>query len=363
MNYTLELSDLMEHEKVIEQGLASFVEVGYALLAIRDGKKYRAKGFETFERYCAERWDLKRQRAYEYIGAAEAVHSIEMSSNGRQKLPTSERQARPLTRLAEPEHVAQAWERAQEIAIEVAEAKPTPTEPKITAKIVERAVAESGNLKTIRKPTIGGISHPARYSDALLPVFAELLADHKKVLDPFAGTGRIHELEGHITIGVEIEPEWATLHPDTIVGNALVLPFDDEEFDAICTSPCYGNRLADSHNAIDPGARHSYTHDLGRTLSKDSSGAMQWGDDYRKFHVMAWAEAIRVLRPGGVFVLNISDHIRNFTRCPVSAWHATILLNKGLKLIDCVPVSTSRLRAGENADARVDAELVWAFQK
>lgn len=362
MSYTPELADLMEHEKVIEQGLASFVEVGNALLAIRDGKKYRAKGFDTFERYCSERWELSRPRAYQFVDAAEAVRAVEMSTNRRQtELPTSEYQVRPLTRLKEPEQVAQAWDRAQELAVEVAEAKSTA--PKITAKIVEQAVTEI-QPKTIRKKDLGGgLSHPARYSDALLPVFAELLADHKKVLDPFAGTGRIHELEGHITVGIEIEPEWAALHPDTIVGNALVLPFDDEEFDAICTSPCYGNRLADSHNAIDPGARHSYTHDLGRQLSEDSSGAMQWGDEYREFHVMAWDEALRVLRPGGIFVLNISDHVRNFTRCPVSAWHAATLLDKGLELIDCVPVATSRLRAGENADARVDAELVWAFQK
>ena len=39
-----ELLDLMEHEKVIEQGLAGFMEVGHALLTIRDGRKYVAAG-------------------------------------------------------------------------------------------------------------------------------------------------------------------------------------------------------------------------------------------------------------------------------------------------------------------------------
>jgi hypothetical protein len=34
-SYTPELADLFEHEKVIEQGLAGFVEVGLALLAIQ----------------------------------------------------------------------------------------------------------------------------------------------------------------------------------------------------------------------------------------------------------------------------------------------------------------------------------------
>ena len=48
---------------------------------------------------------------------------------------------------------------------------------------------------------------------------------------------------------------------------------------------------------------------------------MQWGDAYRSFHVKAWREAWRVLRPGGRFVLNIKDHIRNGERMPVTDWH------------------------------------------
>ena len=43
---TPELARLMEHERTIEQGLATFVDVGVALAAIRDGQMYQAKGFE-----------------------------------------------------------------------------------------------------------------------------------------------------------------------------------------------------------------------------------------------------------------------------------------------------------------------------
>ena len=90
--------------------------------------------------------------------------------------------------------------------------------------------------------------HPARFNDRILEAADQLLGPRLGwILDPFAGTGRVHELRrsGRFTIGVEIEPEWAAMHPRTIVGSALALPFGAETFDAIVTSPTYGNRMAD----------------------------------------------------------------------------------------------------------------------
>lgn len=216
------------------------------------------------------------------------------------------------------------------------------------------------------KPDLGGgISHPARYSDELFPQFIDLLAGYLTVLDPFGGTGKIHQLEAHdhITKAVEIEPEWATLHPNTIEGDALALPFADAEFDAICTSPTYGNRLADHHDAKDDSVRRSYTHDLGRTLNPNNSGGMHWGDAYREFHDAAWAEAVRVLRPGGRFVLNIKDHIRAGRYQDVTAYHLDALVKLGLTIAAVRPVATRSLRSGTNGELRVDAELVIALDK
>lgn len=230
----------------------------------------------------------------------------------------------------------------------------------------EAIIAGTDREMTVRspiaKPDLGdGVSHPARYSAELMPVLQaavpiELFA---RVLDPFAGTGRIHEL-ANTTVGVEIEPEWAALHPDTQVGSALDLPFDDEAFDAIVTSPTYGNRLADHHNASDPERRRSYTHDLGRPLHEDNSGAMQWGSAYREFHTQAWAEAWRIVRPGGRFVLNIKDHVRDGERQHVAGWHVTELILVGFELLWCVDVGTRQLRQGENAELRFD-EQVFVF--
>lgn len=218
--------------------------------------------------------------------------------------------------------------------------------------------------KKLYASRLGEVAHPAVFSNRVLARIPELLSpDIKRVLDPFAGIGKIHELPKMVgwrmeTVGIELEPEWALVHPDTAVGNALALPFGDDSFDAVITSPVFSNRLSDSHNAKDPSFRRSYTHDLGRTLSPESSGAMQWGAEYRNFHVKAWLEAQRVVRRQ--FVLNISDHIRNKERVFVSSWHIETLIGIGFKFDRIINIDTARMKYGENRE-RVDAELLVSF--
>lgn len=213
------------------------------------------------------------------------------------------------------------------------------------------------------------IKHPAKYSDALIPVLAEIVKRYgcKNILDPFAGTGRIFELWDHgveadIT-AVEIEPEWASLFQMTICADALDLPWDGGYFDCICTSPTYGNRLADHHNAKDASKRNGYKFALGRDLHENNSGKLQWGEDYRFFHRDAWFEALRVLRDGGIFILNISDHIRGGRVMPVTDWHARTLQAWGARLIEHHKIETPRLRYGANHRARVNHESVIVFRK
>lgn len=204
--------------------------------------------------------------------------------------------------------------------------------------------------------------HPAKFSDEILPIIDRLLGDAEMVLDPFAGVGRIHELNRE-TVGIEIEPEWALQHPRTFIGNALKLPFPDETFDAIATSPCYGNRMADHHDAKDGSRRITYRHLLGRPLHPDNSGKLQWGDAYRAFHLKAWAEAVRVLKRNGRFVLNISNHIRANKEQLVTEWHSGVLGGMGLSVEEIVTVKTPRLRFGQNHEARPTREFVILFKK
>lgn len=127
---TKEASDLALHEKTIRQGLSTFYEVGSALLAIRDGRLYRAS-HKRFEDYCQEQWNMTRMRAAQLIEAAEAAADVK---HVLQK-PENSRQASALAK-APKEKRADVWEKV------VGSAPLDNGKPKITAKHVEKVVAE-----------------------------------------------------------------------------------------------------------------------------------------------------------------------------------------------------------------------------
>lgn len=202
------------------------------------------------------------------------------------------------------------------------------------------------------------VKHPAKFSEVILDRIGELLDEHgcpKRIIDPFAGTGRVHRLaEGRDTeiVGVEIEQDWAELHPNTVVGDALDLQFPDDHFDGLVTSPCYGSRMADHFNAQDGSRRHSYTFDIGHDLHPNNSGTLQWGIAYRVFHDAAWTECLRVLGPEALVIVNVSNHIRLGVEQPVTEWHLQWFLAHGCLIADLDRVVTPRLRDGANREAR-----------
>lgn len=208
------------------------------------------------------------------------------------------------------------------------------------------------------------IPHPAKFNDNVLSYIERPLRGYYHVLDPFAGTGKLMEIGAEHQIFLnEIEPEWARQGRADSVADARHLPYPNGFFDAVATSPCYGNRMADHHDAKDGSKRTTYRHCLGRPLHPANSGQLQWGQTYRDFHIEAWKECRRLLRPGGRFILNISDHIRKGERVEVSKWHLETLLGLGFILEGTHEVPTPRLRFGANGNLRVDHENVFVLRK
>lgn len=108
MNDITTLERLNELELVIEKGLQTFVEVGNALMEIRDTRLYREQ-FGTFEDYCRDRWGMSKMHAYRLIDAAQVVTNLE--SNQLVTFPSNEAQTRPLAQLS-PELQREVWQQA-----------------------------------------------------------------------------------------------------------------------------------------------------------------------------------------------------------------------------------------------------------
>lgn len=219
----------------------------------------------------------------------------------------------------------------------------------------------------------------------------------KLVLDPMAGTGRVHQLRdlGYITRGVELEPEWAAYHPETLVGDATNLDVCwREKFAAVVMSPPYGNRMADGYAGercaehgghsqrkawggkriacieCRPHDRLTYRIALGHELAEGSAAGMQWhsgplGDAYRETMTKVLREVKRVLVPGGLFLLNIKDHARGGEPQYVPQWFEETCQRPaliGLDLVEWRDIGTHHMGFGQNGKARFP-ERLYVFRK
>ena len=214
--------------------------------------------------------------------------------------------------------------------------------------------------------------HYARYSPAIIEAIEQRIGHSKMILDPMAGTlERLSCLEKpergyHLVWGVELEPEWAEgyEHERLIQGDARSLPYDDEFFDAIVVSPSYGNRDCDKTGTWwDNASRMTYAGALGRDVS-DGSGCIKWGPEYRTIHAEAWVEAIRVLKPNGLFFINLKNFVQRGAIVRMAAWHKGTLIKYGLEEIDDTAVPARGRPSGANYDVRAeDTEKIYVFQK
>jgi len=98
-----EVCALTDCENVIQRGLSTFLEVGEALLKIREGRLYR-EFYATFEEYCRKRWQMGRRYACRLTAAAAVAKNLGPIGH----IPTHETQLRPLTKLP-PEKQLAVW--------------------------------------------------------------------------------------------------------------------------------------------------------------------------------------------------------------------------------------------------------------
>lgn len=255
--------------------------------------------------------------------------------------------------------------------------------------------------------------HPATFSVPIQTELVDMLdAEIRRqakdyplnVLDPFAGVGTIHNLVDEaelplVTFGLELQPEWAAAHPQTVCGSVLEVDriFERPMFEVIATSPCYGNRMADSQDAQErckacggtgrmvstacprcegtgrnTYERNTYTHKLRESGAEpvardDNACVMQWGARYRTFHDQAWTACDQVLVPGGLVLLNIKNHVRTVRGVQaeqrVVEFHINTFFRLGYTLKETRSIPTRGLAHGQNHDVRTDAELVVALRK
>jgi hypothetical protein len=219
---TIENTRLTELESTIEHGLQTFVEVGNALMEIRNGRLYQAQ-YDTFEDYCRERWVMGRSYVNKLISASEVVQNLG-TIVPRNELPQTESQARPLSQLT-PDQQREVWPLVLETA----------PNGKPTAAIVESVVKDYNYLRDNRRSQISDIytplgmdacQTPAYAIDPLLPYLPEGL----NIWEPACGEGLLED--------ALIDSGFHVVSSDILTGQNF-FEYQPDTWDAIVTNPPY----------------------------------------------------------------------------------------------------------------------------
>jgi hypothetical protein len=218
--------------------------------------------------------------------------------------------------------------------------------------------------------------HPAKFSQVLISHLYDRIRNEPFVVDCFAGTCQLIRVlglgfTGHLFM-VELQPKWMPrlFHPQVTLwpGNALYLPFPSGSVPCFCSSPCYGNRFSDHHNAKDPYLRESYHHChircTGVELEPGNAGILNFKEpEYKIFHYRHLIEVYRCLAPGGNYILNMSNHMRLQKEIQVVAWWLEAAKVCGFVVDDDLAIRTKRMRKGQNHLERVEHEHIITLRK
>lgn len=174
--------ELDEAEQAIADGLDTFVQVGHAFTAIREGKGYRLRGYSTFEAYCDERWHVSRFYAYRLMDAARVANALLPIGN----IPETESQARELMPLLKQDTDA---------AVEVWQELKAEHGDKVTAKLIREAVAQR-----LEVPEPVGLPEPKPSS----LTFADIVQAQEAVWEDGKPT---HKTFGELAESPAVQPE------------------------------------------------------------------------------------------------------------------------------------------------------------
>lgn len=137
-----ERKSLHSLEKVIAGGLQSFIEVGLALLEIRDTRLYRDQ-YPTFEAYCLDRWEISQSQGYRLIDAGRVAEDL---SPMGEAMPQRERQIRPLVPLDSAQR-REVWSQA----VEQHNGNPTGSQIEMIAQRALEGLSPEDQLEVLRE--------------------------------------------------------------------------------------------------------------------------------------------------------------------------------------------------------------------
>ena len=97
------------YDDIIDRGKETFLEVGNALVAVKEGKLY-TELYATFNDYTELRHGFSRQRAHQLIQATEIFNELSTRVDS-DVLPTNEMQVRTLAKISDdPDEQARVWD-------------------------------------------------------------------------------------------------------------------------------------------------------------------------------------------------------------------------------------------------------------
>ena len=221
----IEAQRFTELETAIERGVQTFVEVGNALIEIRDSRLYRAD-YGTFEDYCRERWGFTDRRARQLMTATEIVTNIQ-TGTAVPVLPQTERQARGLSGLT-PDQQREVW---RQVITDSSNSKPTAID-------IERVVNEYNYKRDNRRSQPSDIYMPSGMDACQTPAYAidpllPYLPREWIIWEPACGEGLLVEA----LYDSDFKQEHV-IASDILAGQNF-FEYEPDEWDYIVTNPPY----------------------------------------------------------------------------------------------------------------------------